>query len=828
VNSVNANTTDASKTEPDAARPLEGVRIIDLTDHRGDIGPWMLAELGADVIKVEPLNGCSTRALQPIRDDDTSDLRSLHFSAYASNKRSIQLDLDDKSDRETFLRLVETADFLYESGSPSQTSDAGLDRSQISERNPRIVHVLVTPFGADGPRAKDSSSELSIASLGGSTNLQGVRQRPPVKASIPQVWRHAGAESAVAGLVAHSRMLTTGEGQYVVVSAQACMTWTLLNAMEAHAIQGADVHRSGTLIRLTEIPLQIRIEASDGWLIALSRGATAKALAPWLIEEHLVEPSWLDEDWDTLDHRVLSGENTGHTFSDIFDAVSALCLRYPRDVLMHRGLELGVTLAPINDVQDLLNFDHLELRRFWRTAADNRGFTDERIPGGFLSFDGKRLAGHRRPPHLDEHHEEIRSELDGIQQKPNRRIVRASEFPLEGLKVADFSWVGVGPITAKALADHGATVVRVESGGRLDPLRVNAPFKDGIFGENRSHFFGTFNTSKMSIDIDLKHQSGIEIAQKLIAWADVVIESWSPGAFSRAGLSDEVINSLNPSAIVVHTSLLASGGPLSPLAGYGYHAAAIAGYYEVVGWPDLPPDGPYLAYTDTISPRFITPAVLAAIDRRRQTGNGCVIEAAQLECGLQLMAPELLDFQVNNRKATRRGNRDLDMGPQGVYPVQGDDRWIAITVQSDENWVSLQTLMGTPQWAAEKRFETTSGRIDAHELLDRGISEWTVELNGQDLETKLLAQGVPAGLVARSSDLLADPQYQHLGFYRWHDHPEMGRVPYAGHQYSIEGYDHGPRAAAPLLGEHTFEVLSDFLNFDADAIAQLAIDGALG
>ena len=168
------------------------------------------------------------------------------------------------------------------------------------------------------------------------------------------------------------------------------------------------------------------------------------------------------------------------------------------------------------------------------------------------------------------------------------------------------------------------------------------------------------------------------------------------------------------------------------------------------------------------------------------------------------------------------------MGPQGVYPVQGDDRWIAITVQSDENWLSLQMLMGAPQWAADKRFETTSGRIDGHDLLDRGISEWTAELDGRDLETKLLAEGVPAGLVARSSDLLADPQYQHLGFYRWHDHQEMGRVPYAGHQYSIEGYDHGPRAAAPLLGEHTFEVLSNFLDFDADAIAQLAIDGALG
>ena len=188
----------------------------------------------------------------------------------------------------------------------------------------------------------------------------------------------------------------------------------------------------------------------------------------------------------------------------------------------------------------------------------------------------------------------------------------------------------MGPITAKALADHGATVVRIESGGRLDPLRVNGPFKDQIFDENMSQFFATFNTSKMSIDIDLKNDTGIDIAKKMIAWADVVIEAWSPGAFARSGFSDEVIRALNPSAIIVHTSLLASGGPLSPLAGYGYHAAAIAGYYEVVGWPDLPPDGPYLAYTDTIAPRFITSALLAAINQRRRTGVAPILEAAQL------------------------------------------------------------------------------------------------------------------------------------------------------------------------------------------------------
>ena len=202
----------------------------------------------------------------------------------------------------------------------------------------------------------------------------------------------------------------------------------------------------------------------------------------------------------------------------------------------------------------------------------------------------------------------------------------------------------------------------------------------------------------------------------------MVIEAWSPGAFSRSGFSDELIRSLNPTAIIVHTSLLANGGPLSPLAGYGYHAAAIAGYYEVVGWPDLPPDGPYLAYTDTISPRFITSALLAAIKKRNETGKGCMIEAAQLECGLQLMTPELLDFQINGVKATRIGNREKDIAPQGIFPVEGEDRWIGITAGDDRSWRGLVTLMGEPEWALEETFETVIGRLAHVDFLEGEIA----------------------------------------------------------------------------------------------------------
>ncbi|WP_419908722.1 CoA transferase, partial [Candidatus Poriferisodalis sp.] len=234
-------------TQHTASAPLAGMTVLDLTDHRGEFGPWMLGELGADVIKVEPPGGTPGRAALPPRPQQgpTGDLRSWQFCAYNSNKRSIVLDLDDTDDRQVFEALVKLGDFVYESGVPGALAAAGYAHDDLAALNESIVHVQVTPFGLDGPRSGDPASELSLAALGGPANMQGIFERAPVKASIAQAWRHAGAEAAAAGLMAHARMRVTGSAQHVGVSAQAAMTWTLLNAMETHAICGARLQALG-------------------------------------------------------------------------------------------------------------------------------------------------------------------------------------------------------------------------------------------------------------------------------------------------------------------------------------------------------------------------------------------------------------------------------------------------------------------------------------------------------------------------------------------------------------------------------------------------------
>ena len=400
-------------------------------------------------------------------------------------------------------------------------------------------------------------------------------------------------------------------------------------------------------------------------------------------------------------------------------------------------------------------------------------------------------------------------------------------LPFEGIKIADFSWVGVGPISTKYLADHGATVVRVETTNPLDILRVAGPFKDGVPGPDRSQFFADYNTSKYGISLDLKNPAAIEVAHRLIAWADVLVESFTPGTADSLGIGYETARSINPSIIMASTCLMGQTGPASSFAGFGFHAGSIAGYYEITGWPDLPPDGPWTAYTDTVSPRFLAAILMAALDHQRRTGEGQHIDAAQLEMSLHFLGPQLVDYSASGRSVTRNGNRSPYMAPHGVFPCQGEDQWCAIAVETDQQWTGLQAAMGSPDWAKELKFDKVEDRLANQEEIEIKLSEWTQVRPPKAVMEALHVEGVPAGVVQRSSDLQRDPQLAHRRFFRDLEHQEMGTIPYPGHQFRISGYDSGPRSAAPVLGQHNDEVLRDVLGMTDEEITEAIIAGAL-
>ncbi|HEB91756.1 MAG TPA: CoA transferase [Deltaproteobacteria bacterium] len=808
---------------------LEPYRVLDLTDVRGQIAGFMLGELGADVIRVEPPGGSAARRVGPFLEEGPETERSLSFAAYNRNKRSIELDFDSETDRRIFLELVAGADFVIDSGPPSLLDEAGLGFVRLLETNERLVHVRITPFGSDGPRAGTPASDLTLAALGGPMSLQGEPDRPPVRVSVPQVWRHAGAEAAVASLIGHARMRTTGRGVFIDVSAQSAMTWTMLNGQTAHAIQGRDYEREGATLQIGPVGLPLVHECRDGHVAALVLGALFKKLLPWMLEAGTIDEAWVArEDWDTYDYRVFRGGDFAVPLDELIEIVRRFFRTRTKRELFLPGLEIGATIAPVLTLDDLLDFEQLADREYFIDLELPSG-SRARVPGPFARLANEAPEIPRRAPRLDEHANEI---LAGLDREPRDRLaLHADEerrsLPLEGLKVADFSWVGVGPISGKYLADHGANVIRIESATRADGLRTAGPYLNDESGWNRSHFFGEFNTSKRSLALDLKHERASEVTHHLLAWADVVLESFTPGAADRVGIGYEAASRINPGIILVSTCLMGQSGRCAGMAGYGYHAAGVAGFFELTGWPDRAPAGPWNAYTDTIAPRFLTTTLLAAIDHRRRTGEGQHIDLAQMEASLHLLAPELLASQLTPTRFTRNGNRALDAAPQGVYPCAGDDQWCAIAIENDEQWKALCVVLDDPRWSRDPRYEGVSGRLAAQDVIDEGLAAWTRDREPEEVMESLVAAGIPAGIVQRSRDLLNDPQYLHRRFHRWLDHAEMGRIPYSGHQFRISGYDSGPRSAAPLLGGDSFEILSEELGFEAEAIADLMAAGAI-
>jgi crotonobetainyl-CoA:carnitine CoA-transferase CaiB-like acyl-CoA transferase len=821
----------------DSTSMLAPYRVLDLTDSRAELAGFIFAGLGADVIKVEPPQGVDSR------------LRDFRFHAYNRGKRSVIIDLESDAGRADFLRLAATADFVVENAGPQAMDQMGIGFDALRAVRPNIVHVAISPFGQTGPYAEHLATDLTLAAMGGSMALNGDSDRRPVRITVPQNWHHAAAESIVGALTAHHLRVVTGEAQFVDVSVQAAVFWTGLQAMIAHPIQGQNIERNGTVLQLTTLVTRLVYPCADGEVCLIATGPTLRGLLPWMVESGAVTAEWAaQEDWDTYERRLLSAESIVVSYDELREAVMNFTSQFTKAELFARGIRDGMTIAPVNTAADVLAFEQLQQREYWRDLTIE-GRTLQ-TAGPFVKASMTPIRWDRPAPKLGEHTAEVFASLESpldtwsqtegevavvevagdvaVEGAANRVSAKPRRpLPLEGVKVADFSWIGVGPISAKVLADHGATVVHIETESPVDRLRMVGPFKDNIAGINRCQFFGAFNTSKMSINLRLKEAGGLAIARSLLEWCDIALDSFTAGTMNGLGLGYDVARELNPNIIMATTCLLGQTGYAARVSGYGYHAAAVSGFYEITGWDDRSPGGPFNAYTDTVAPRFLASTLMAALDYRRRTGQGQFIDQAQMESALHFIAPELLEVQRSGVSARRNGNHAPDAFPHDAYACAGIDQWCAIAIETDEQWHALCKALGSPSWVTPV-MDTIEGRRGASELIDQEITQFTQSHEPRALMDLLQESGVPAGMVQRSSDHQLDPQFAHRSFFRHLEHPEMGVVPYEGHQFTISEYDNGPRFAAPCIGEHTYEVLQTILGFTDDQIADAYASGSVG
>jgi crotonobetainyl-CoA:carnitine CoA-transferase CaiB-like acyl-CoA transferase len=808
---------------------LAPYRVLDLTDARAELATFIMAGLGADVIKVEPPLGSDSRI------DGDGAGAGLRFDAYNHGKRSVVLDLESDAGRASFLQLVATADFVVENAGPGAMEGRGLGFDVLRKARPDLVYVAISPFGHTGPYAGHLATDLTLSAMGGAMALNGDPDRRPVRITVPQTWHHAAAESVVGALTAHHVRLASGEAQFVDVSVQAAVFWTGLQAMTAHAIQGRNIERNGTVLQLIQ-STPLVYPCADGEVCLILTGATLHAMLRWMLEAGTITAEWFArEDWSTYEVRVVTAEPLAISSEELRATGTAYLLTKTKAQLFARGISEGATLAPVNTVADVLSFEQLTHRDYWQERTLTGGRT-VRMPGPFLKASATPIMWPRPAPLLGEHTNDVLGTVrvrdrtpapPSADHTPSADRDPPARLPLEGVKVADFSWIGVGPITAKALADHGATVVHIETDKPVDRLRMTGPFKDNIPGMNRCQFFGAFNTSKLSLGLNMKTPQGHAIARRMLAWCDISLNSFTAGTMDRNGLGYAAAREVNPGIIVAETCLLGQTGPAARMSGYGYHAAAVSGFHEITGWDDRSPGGPFNAYTDTIAPRFLTATLMAALDHRRRTGEGQYIDQAQMESALHFLTPELLEVQLSGVSARRNGNWSPTAFPHDAYPCAGHDQWCAIAVETDGHWRSLKTAMGDPGWASSGDLDTLVGRRAAAAMIERELSEFTRLHEPRALMDLLQAAGVPAGMVQRSSDHQEDPQFGHRSFFRHLEHPEMGTVPYEGHQFRISGYDSGPRMPAPCLGEHTYEVLRDILAMSDEEIAETYAAGAV-
>ena len=823
-------TTDADATL------LDGIRVLDLATARAEMTGRVLADMGAEVIKVEPPWGTPARQLPPFSNEDPE--RSLYWAAMGLGKRSVIIDLDDEQGRADFQALVATADVLIESFDPGVMAGWGLSYDELKDAHPELIYVSVTPYGQDGPWAVRPATELTIESAGGLVGLQGDGDRPPLPVGFPQAAIHAGVQAAADTSIALRERELSGKGQHLDVSMQAAIVWTLMHATGFPPNTGGDP--PGTCG-------ERNVGGHDGGAVmsihpCLDGYVTFSIVPGGLGLRHSTKVmQWIAE------HGGLSGELEGADIDEWADKLGRAAMEEPAEAgrmmvvanrVLHdfvakrtmaecfeRAVKDGFMLAPLYTVEDIAKDKHLEAREYW-VEIDGK-----RYPGPFAKLSETPLQLVRPSPMLGQD-QELLAEVASAPKRPARTPgssngVRGEDGgALSGVKIADFAWVGVGPLISKSMADHGATVVHIESSTRPDVLRLAPPFKDNRPGLDRAQFMANFNSSKIGVALRLDTEHGLSYARQLVDWADVVVESFTPGTLKRFGLDYATLSQERPEIIMLSTCLRGQWGPESSYAGFGLQGACLSGLHRITGWPDRQPAGTWGAYTDFINPRFGSGVLAAAIRYRDLTGKGQYIDLAQTEAGIHFNAPLLLDYLENGQVAKAPGHDSLYAAPNAVFRVGEGERYVAIATETAEQWRALRDATGLENWSAGD-YDELAARIAAKAEIEAAIAAWCAPQTADAVVDCLTKAGVPASMVEWPSDLYEDPQLTHRGFFVTLNHSVMGPTPYDGLVTKFSDGTARLRRAAPAIGEHTHYVLSEILSVPDEEITEALVAGAL-
>lgn len=799
---------------------MEALRDLRVVEIGGDIAcayaTKLLADLGADVVKIEPPSGDPLRAWGPFRDGRRDPEESGLFRYLNANKRSVVLDLEAADAVERIWALVAGADVVLESGRPGWLEQRGLGREALRAANACLALVRISPFGQTGPYRDLEATDLVIQASGGWISSRGLPGAPVARVGgrLPEYL--VGSFAATGALTALRAARDQAEPVEVDVSSMECLVATLPYPM----MWGETLKRLGMPppeTRRTPLPGVLRCK--DAWV-----GVNVLTAQQWADTCALLEvPQFADQQGDIQSDRPVAAE--------FFDAIQPWLDAHTADEIVALGQAVRVPVVWIGRGDTLGRFAQLRERAFYADEPER----DWRRPGSPYRLSRTPARIRRAAPRLGEHTRSLGDPWPA-RDTPLRLVREARRharsdvggLPFRDLRVLDLGTFWAGPLFGMYLASHGADVIKVESVQRPDGFRFTQayPQSDEDYYERSPLYQGT-NHGKRNLTLDLRRDEARDLFLRLVADADVVIENFSPRVMENFRLTYDDLRASRQDVIVVRMPGFGLEGPWRDYVGWATVIEQATGMTWVTGHGDGPPLNPG-GFVDCAVSMHVGVAVQAALLHRERTGEGQQIEVAQLETGACLTPEQVVAYSMSGEVLGRHGNRDRDVAPQGVYPT-GDDSWVALSVRSDQEWRSFVEALGGPAWALSPALAVLEGRRERHDVIDSQIAAWTKTQSAADIVGALRRRQIPVAEALVAGKMYGEPHLEARGFYQALEHPRSGerRYPVWPMRFSY-GPDPHYATVAPTLGQHNGEILGEELGLSREDLARLTDASIIG
>ena len=768
---------------------LSDLRVVNLTS--GIAGAYcakLLADAGAQIITLESDSG------DPLAQEGSGALFEFLNTSQTRARASAR----------DVLALCASADIVLDDSHPTT-----LDIESLTNKNPKIVFASITPFGLTGPWSDFAANEFTLQAWCGSTGSRGVPDRPPVAAGGRIGEWVAGSYCAVAVMAAWMRSARTGQGEIIDLAIFDAMALTM-NTYTSVFAEFMDWPKLRRPTRTVEIPAAE--PSSDGFAAFTTN--SAQQFSDFLI--FIERPDLID------DTELSNAMGRFKRRDEVVEMIQSFTKQYTTAELLERAELLRIPSGPVGNGSTVTSFDHFQEVG---TFVDNPGgrFVQPRVPYKISEMDARLFT----KPVMIPDGQEI---PDWLERQVEHQPVGSGELPLSGVRILDCTAWWAGPAATHMLACLGADVIKIESVTRPDSMRYTStkPPSTDQWWEWGPLFHGVNNT-KRGITVDLTNPEGREIFLNLVETADVVLENFSPRVMEQFDLDYEALAKRNPKVIMVRLPAYGLSGPWRNRTGFAQTMESIIGMAWVTGWPDGPPLLPRGACDPFAAMHAVFATMIALVDRA-DTGRGHLIETTLIETALNAAAEQIVEYEASGILPVRRGNASLTAVPQSIYPAEGYEEWLAISIDTDSQWTALVEALGRPAWATDLALKTSDGRRKHHSLIDDELTKWCSLRNAYETACLLSSLGIPAAEVIDARDVSKNPQLLARNFLETETHSITGShpLPMIPFRFASQGSKPWMRSPSPVLGEHNQEVLGGELGMSEQVLERLKSEKIIG